>query len=162
MKVSVSSCFPEKVKGTAIFGSLWGGRNAWYHGERGQDASKGTWVEEGCWGIGSTGVIEQAGTGNTRLPGCICMLLMVAVRNDTWLTSAPIAWIVWMSCLSDVDIVIGDSVEMLSENCSEMEHRWKMLNTSSLGQVHDPVLSLSQGKSVKENPKNDLLSQVVR
>ena len=74
----------------------------------------------------------------------------------------------WVSCLLGVDMMIGDGVDEgwedgveISENCGEVEHRWKILNSSSLGQVHDPVLSLRQGKSVKENPKNDLLTQAV-
>ena len=65
-------------------------------------------------------------------------------------------------------MVIGDGVERLleegveiSENCGEVERRQKILNNSDLGQAHDPVLSLSQGKSVKENPKSDLLIQAV-
>ena len=75
------------------------------------------------------------------------------------------AWIAWASCSSGVDIVIGedmvvaleDGVE-ISENCGEVERRRKILNNSDLGRAHDPVLSLSRGESVKEDPKNDLLS----
>ena len=60
----------------------------------------------------------------------------------------------------DIDDGCDDGVER-SENCGEVEHRWKIPNTSSLEQVHDPVLSLSQGESIKEDPKNNLLTQAV-
>ena len=78
------------------------------------------------------------------------------------------AWIAWASCLLGVDMVIGeeiddgceDGVERL-ENCGEVERRRKILNTSDLGRARNPVLSLSQGKSVKGNPKSDLLTQAV-
>ena len=95
--------------------------------------------------------------------------MTVAVREETWLTRVPIAWMAWASCSSGVDIVIGDGVNVgldegmeILENCGDVEHSQKMLNNSSWGQVHDPVLSLSQGESVKENPKSDLLNQAVR
>ena len=65
-------------------------------------------------------------------------------------------------------MVIGDEIdegcedgEERLENCGEVERRRKILNTSDLGRAHDPVLSLSQGKPVKKNPKNDLLTQAV-
>ena len=60
----------------------------------------------------------------------------------------------------EIDVGLEDGVDT-SENCGEVERRWKILNNSDLGQAHDPVLSLSQGKSVKENPKSDLLTQAV-
>ena len=60
----------------------------------------------------------------------------------------------------EMDVSCEDSVER-SENCGDAERRQKILNTSDLGQAHDPVLSLSRGKSVKENPKSDLLTQAV-
>ena len=78
------------------------------------------------------------------------------------------AWMAWASCSSGVDIVIGEDIEVvleegveMSENCGDVERRRKILNNSSWGRAHDPVLSLSQGKSVKENPKSDLLTQAV-
>ena len=53
-----------------------------------------------------------------------------------------------------------DGVER-SENCGEVERSRKILNNSSLGRAHDPVLSLSFGESVKKSPKNDLLIRAV-
>ena len=61
----------------------------------------------------------------------------------------------------EIDDGCEDGVERL-ENCGEVEQRWKILNNSDLGQAHNPVLFLSQGKSVKENPKSGLLNQAVR
>ena len=61
----------------------------------------------------------------------------------------------------EMDDGCEDGVER-SENCRDVEWRQKILNTSDLGWAHNPVLSLSQGKSVKENPKNNLLNQAVR
>ena len=67
-----------------------------------------------------------------------------------------------------MDIVIGEDMVVsleegveMSENCGEVERRRKILNNSDLGRAHDPVLSLSQGESVKEDPKNGLLTQAV-
>ena len=60
----------------------------------------------------------------------------------------------------DIDEGLDDSVKR-SENCGEVERRWKILNTSDLGRAHDPVLSLSRGESVKESPKDNLLSRAV-
>ena len=74
----------------------------------------------------------------------------------------------WASCSSGVDMVIGEDIDEgledgveRSENCGDVERRRKILNNSDLGQAHDPVLSLSQGKSEKENPKSGLLNQAV-
>ena len=78
------------------------------------------------------------------------------------------AWMAWASCSSGVDMVIGEEIDVgseegveTSENCGEVERRRKILNNSDLGRAHDPVLSLSRGESVKEDPKNDLLSRAV-
>ena len=78
------------------------------------------------------------------------------------------AWIACASCSSGVDIVIGEEIDVgsedgveTSENCGEVERRRKILNNSSWGRVHDPVLSLSFSKPEKESPKNDLLSRAV-
>ena len=60
----------------------------------------------------------------------------------------------------DMEVSLEEGVEM-SENCGDVERRRKILNTSDLGQVRDPVLSLSRSKSVKENPKSGLLNQAV-
>ena len=57
----------------------------------------------------------------------------------------------------DIDVGSDDGVEML-ENCGKVERNRKILNNSNLGRAHDPVLSLSRGKSEKENPKSNLLS----
>ena len=66
------------------------------------------------------------------------------------------AWIAWASCSSDVDMVMGDGVEVglddgveMSENCGDVERNWKILNNSSWGRAHNPVQSLSLKKSVK-------------
>ena len=59
-----------------------------------------------------------------------------------------------------MEMELEDSVDML-ENCREVECKWKILNNSSWEWVHGPVLFLSRDKSVKEDPKNDLLSQAV-
>ena len=79
------------------------------------------------------------------------------------------AWMAWASCSLGVDIVIGEEIDdgcddgvERSENCGEVERSRKILNTSDLGQAHNPVLSLSRGKSVKRDPKSDLLTQAVR
>ena len=61
----------------------------------------------------------------------------------------------------DMEDGLDDGVER-SENCGEVERRWKILNNSDLGRAHNPVLSLSRGKSVKKSPKNNLLTQAVR
>ena len=61
----------------------------------------------------------------------------------------------------EMDDSCEDGVERL-ENCGEVERRQKILNNSDLEQIHNPVLSLSQGESVKENPKSNLLNQAVR
>ena len=60
------------------------------------------------------------------------------------------AWIAWASCSSGVDIVIGEDIEVgseegveTSENCGDVEHNRKILNNSSWGRAHDPVQSLS-------------------
>ena len=65
-------------------------------------------------------------------------------------------------------MVIGEEIEVgseegveTSENCGDVERNRKILNNSSWGRAHDPVLSLSRGESVKEDPKNDLLSRAV-
>ena len=58
----------------------------------------------------------------------------------------------------EIDVGLEDGMD-ISENGGEVEQ--KILNTSDLGRVHDPVQSLSQSKSVKKNPKNDLLIQAV-
>ena len=60
----------------------------------------------------------------------------------------------------DIDVGLEDGVET-SENCGEVERNRKILNTSDLGRAHDPVLSLSRGKSVKKSPKSGLLNQAV-
>ena len=56
----------------------------------------------------------------------------------------------WVSCLSGVDIVMGEDMEValeegveMSENCGEVGHNRKILNNSSWGRAHDPVQSLS-------------------
>ena len=110
----------------------------------------------------------RGGTGNARSPNWSCIPLTVAVREETWLTRAPMAWIAWASCLSGVDMVIGDDMVValeegveISENCGEVGRRRKILNNSSWGRAHDPVLSLSQSESVKKNPKSGLLNQAV-
>ena len=110
----------------------------------------------------------RGGGGNAKSPICICIPLTVAVSEDTWLTSAPIAWMAWASCSSGVDIVIGEDIDVgledgveTSENCGDVERNRKILNNSDLGRVHDPVLSLSRSKSVKKSPKNGLLTQAV-
>ena len=66
------------------------------------------------------------------------------------------AWIAWASCSSGVDIVMGEDIEVgsddgveTSENCGDVERNRKILNNSDLGRAHDPVLSLSRGESVK-------------
>ena len=56
INVSVSSLFPEKGRGTAIFGSLRVGGGAWY-GEYSRDPGKGIKAGEGCRGTGAAGVI---------------------------------------------------------------------------------------------------------
>ena len=61
----------------------------------------------------------------------------------------------------DIDEGLDDGVER-SENGGEVEQRRKFLNTSDLRWAHDPVLSLSRGKSEKESPKSGLLNQAVR
>ena len=61
----------------------------------------------------------------------------------------------------EIDVGSDDGVDK-SENCGEVERSRKILNNSSLGQAHDPVQSLSRSKSVKKDPKNDLLSRAVR
>ena len=70
------------------------------------------------------------------------------------------AWMAWASCLLGVDIVMGEDMEVvleedveILENCSEVERKQKILNTSDLGRVHNPVLSLSQSKSVKKTQR---------
>ena len=60
----------------------------------------------------------------------------------------------------EMDVGSDDGVER-SENCGDVEWRRKILNNSSWGRAHDPVQSLSFGKSEKESPKNDLLSRAV-
>ena len=60
----------------------------------------------------------------------------------------------------DMEVSLEEGVEM-SENCGKVERRQKILNNSDLGRAHDPVLSLSRGKSVKKSPKSDLLIQAV-
>ena len=65
-------------------------------------------------------------------------------------------------------MMIGDGVEVgldegveISENCGDVGRNRKILNNSSWGRAHDPVLSLSFGESEKESPKSDLLIQAV-
>ena len=60
----------------------------------------------------------------------------------------------------EIDVGSEDGVET-SENCGDVERSQKILNNSDLGQAHDPVQSLSQGESVKKNPKSGLLNQAV-
>ena len=60
----------------------------------------------------------------------------------------------------EIDVGSDDGVDR-SENCGEVERRWKILNNSSWGWAHNPVQSLSRGESVKKSPKNDLLTQAV-
>ena len=54
-------------------------------------------------------------------------------------------------------MVIGEEIEDglddgvdRSENCGEVERSRKILNNSSWGRAHDPVLSLSRSESVKK------------
>ena len=47
-----------------------------------------------------------------------------------------------------IETGLNEGVEML-ENCGEVEWRRKILNNSSWGRAHDPVLSLGRGESVK-------------
>ena len=60
----------------------------------------------------------------------------------------------------DMEVSLEEGVEM-SENCGDVERRRKILNNSSWGRAHDPVQSLSFGKSEKESPKSDLLIRAV-
>ena len=60
----------------------------------------------------------------------------------------------------DMEVSLEEGVEM-SENCGDVERRRKILNNSSWGRAHDPVLSLSFGKPKKESPKSGLLNQAV-
>ena len=60
----------------------------------------------------------------------------------------------------DMEVALDEGVDT-SENCGEVGRRRKILNNSSWGRVHDPVLSLSFGKPKKESPKSGLLNQAV-
>ena len=51
-----------------------------------------------------------------------------------------------------VDVGLDEGVE-ISENCGDVERNRKILNNSSWGWAHDPVLSLSRSESVKKTQR---------